>query len=233
MDGSRQRTTNAPTASQRPLCAVAQQEASTAHDEPMASTFAPPPPSALYRHPPYLGLSVWVHRGWCWDDGVRGVLCSLRDACAPSPCVAVAQATAMQMMQVTCPQGVGPGQPIMIQGPGGQSFQVRPHSVGAQHPPSGPPGVAPLSETIRAVSSGRRTARDSARHAVPRAAAGCRADRGSTSASPARLRPAASPARLCPAATVRCYAAAADDAAAVRRHGPAGWDGARPLILKY
>jgi hypothetical protein len=30
----------------------------------------------------------------------------------------------MQMMQVTCPQGVGPGQPIMIQGPSGQSFQV-------------------------------------------------------------------------------------------------------------
>ena len=30
-----------------------------------------------------------------------------------------------QMMQVTCPQGVAPGSPIMIQGPGGQSFQVR------------------------------------------------------------------------------------------------------------
>eukprot|EP01044_Picomonas_judraskeda_P031220 COSAG03_NODE_11558_length_586_cov_1.823409_1_plen_45_part_10 len=45
MDGSRQRTTaNARQlrrASQRPLCAVAQQEASTAHDEPMASAFAP------------------------------------------------------------------------------------------------------------------------------------------------------------------------------------------------
>ena len=31
----------------------------------------------------------------------------------------------MQMMQVTCPPGVAPGSPIMIQGPGGQSFQVR------------------------------------------------------------------------------------------------------------
>jgi hypothetical protein len=34
------------------------------------------------------------------------------------------QQPAMQMMQVTCPQGVGPGQPIMIQGPGGGNFQV-------------------------------------------------------------------------------------------------------------
>ena len=34
------------------------------------------------------------------------------------------QQPAMQMMQVTCPQGVAPGQPIMIQGPGGQNFQV-------------------------------------------------------------------------------------------------------------
>eukprot|EP01047_Picozoa_sp_COSAG01_P042006 COSAG01_NODE_3643_length_5811_cov_7.353967_6_plen_108_part_00 len=50
-------------------------------------------------------------------------------ACVRACRGAVAQAMpmqqpAMQMMQVTCPQGVGPGQPIMIQGPGGGNFQV-------------------------------------------------------------------------------------------------------------
>ena len=47
-----------------------------------------------------------------------------------------------QMMQVTCPQGVAPGSPIMIQGPGGQSFQVRERAP--QHLPLLGRSAAPL-----------------------------------------------------------------------------------------